>query len=1127
MVKRIDRKTLETSLENYRKSLESSAGLPDTVTENNLRYNDASGQLEYSMPDDLNENQFDENLPEDLKNARVFIKYEMARIDTNRRGSGRYVNANAEDKWSRHKFGDKVHGLIFSADGSDLSKTREKRTAPVKYKLRNQRNASDGTKETFTWVIDVTDIIEPEGGMGFKPWARDPRNMSSHDSEKRVKQLNRRINDVLAKEGDFIFEYDGNDDYVLQEWADTRHLNNKNNKNYNSGGYFFTKSGGAKSDVAKMMIDNMNKTNDTNHNVELYKEFNPKFNTYAKKINNFNRDYNRVKNVKKQAYDEAIEVADQTRGADYTDQRDKIRVIKKLENAGISAENSQKILGDVETAFKDFYRGEHLQKFDFEYGQELGYAETKGKPLVGDFNANYYKKQTLNNQTQTEEQIWNEAVTNDDIDITERFGEGTGAETGYYLWRYGQQRGAGEVRGNAAERLEQAEDFVEEAPTDTEMAQIRDKMLTIEEDDPEIVINSVDYIKGVWQEAKDAKANGTANRFLDMAGTYLNVDNPEEFLLLFRQSENTDDQEAFDLLKEKGVYITDLEDAITGVVGEEALLQTTRFGALTQNVLKDTFNELKKAKAKEQELALMGQFSTFGEIMDVNKSLSDSLLGDSGIGGFLPFMGKDSGFDKKTLEKQLSGVTGINNNVVYNWQQWFDDSITKNYTEFEDDYLELGYTKEEAEDAAEQQINIQRSFAESYINDYLKPRFDESRSMNEFVEYLDVRQEEQNPFQTQSLLNAVNQVGELQAKAYLDQIRDSAVDKKFNSDFYFNPVGAGMAEGLQTKYDNQKKIVEEDWRRARENPQVLIKGGDVNAPTWAEVAYQYGVDVEDKKEFAKLHYQVKGQFEDFDPAEDVINAGKVKDHIYTNILPKLVEEAGRQPSVFGQFIRPDEFADDMLEGLDPNVPESWEAALTGSDGESLIEGFNGDFADLKNFISETVRTGSAADIRAQLKYLNEKREKPTQQLLGIEYIQREEDYKTDAKLQGETQLYKTFQDAGYEGSEDDFYDNVFPDLDRSTQSLLSQAGTQGTFGISALGGFNENTDPYEAFVSVGSLLGDDTAFNIGKQEEKQEDKKESNYFTLGGDYDDEEEDYKSKKGSEILGQFTKGFSSFI
>ena len=135
-----------------------------------------------------------------------------------------------------------------------------------------------------------------------------------------------------------------------------------------------------------------------------------------------------------------------------------------------------------------------------------------------------------------------------------------------------------------------------------------------------------------------------------MAGTYLNVDNPDEFLLVFQQSDNAEDQQAFNELKESGVYITELEDAITGVVGEEALVQTKKFGALTQNVLKDTFDQLRRAKAKEQELALMGQFSTFGEIMDVNKSLTDSLLGDTGVGGFLPFMGKDSGLDSKTLE---------------------------------------------------------------------------------------------------------------------------------------------------------------------------------------------------------------------------------------------------------------------------------------------------------------------------------------------------------------------------------------------------------------------------------------------------------------------------------------------
>ena len=92
----------------------------------------------------------------------------------------------------------------------------------------------------------------------------------------------------------------------------------------------------------KGMRDSMNKVNDNNHNVDLYNEFNPKFNDYAKQINDYNREYNAVKDVKKQTYDDAIQISNQTKGADYTDQRDKIRLIKKLEEAGISAEDSQK-----------------------------------------------------------------------------------------------------------------------------------------------------------------------------------------------------------------------------------------------------------------------------------------------------------------------------------------------------------------------------------------------------------------------------------------------------------------------------------------------------------------------------------------------------------------------------------------------------------------------------------------------------------------------------------------------------------------------------------------------------------------------------------------------------------------
>jgi hypothetical protein len=60
--------------------------------------------------------------------------------------------------------------------------------------------------------------------------------------------------------------------------------------------------------------------------------------------------------------------------------------------------------------------------------------------------------------------------------------------------------------------------------------------------------------------------------------------------------------------------------------------------------------------------------------------------------------------------------------------------------------------------------------------------------MDEFVEYLDIRQEEQNPFQTQDMVNAVNLVADLRAQQYLDEIQKKG-DQYFDSDFYFNPVG--------------------------------------------------------------------------------------------------------------------------------------------------------------------------------------------------------------------------------------------------------------------------------------------------------------------------------------------------
>jgi len=50
---------------------------------------------------------------------------------------------------------------------------------------------------------------------------------------------------------------------------------------------------------------------------------------------------------------------------------------------------------------------------------------------------------------------------------------------------------------------------------------------------------------------------------------------------------------------------------------------------------------------------------------------------------------------------------------------------------------------------ATQMLQVEQGFAQTFIDQYLKPRFDQSKSMDEFVSYMDVKEEEQNIFQTQ------------------------------------------------------------------------------------------------------------------------------------------------------------------------------------------------------------------------------------------------------------------------------------------------------------------------------------------------------------------------------------------
>jgi hypothetical protein len=787
-------------------------------------------------------------------------------------------------------------------------------------------------------------------------------------------------------------------------------------------------------------------------------EDNRQLNALNTRLNAENAALNQQNTFKNQAYDRTVSVASSTRGGDYTAQR---QLIRNTQNIDATLKNT------LESYYKTFYSTEKLQQWNSSLG---------AKPPYGTFDASYYRT-----QNPAAAQQWASAVANDDIDITQRYGE-----NGFYLYHYTTQGKPAGLRGNKAEVTTAANRYVERGPTDADLQAVRSLQLGVNTDTKTERILNIPAVSAEWEKAK----NGDAYWKEQSKEKFLDVNKPDEFAALFRLSDRPEDQIVRLNYNANAEYgITELEDALGQAVGEKALVDVKRFGALTQDVLKQTIDEMKKAKAREQEISMFKGFGAFGEIVDINKELSNSILGDTGVGGVLSFMGGSKA--QESLEKSLAKVTGVNtNNTIYNWQKWFDESLK---TRYEQD-LELVYSTEETEE----RLKVEANFAKEFVEKYLIPRFDESRSMNEFVEYLDVRQSEQNPFQTQDILSAAKLVADIRAQSYLDRLK-ATPERYFDSNFYFNPTGNKARE---SDYAKQASTVAADWEAAKKGDQY-----------WKTQAYRFGVNINNKDSFARMHFQVKGQGRGYDPADDILSASKVSDYIYTQILPALKEEALKSGTVFGQFITPEEFADEMLRGLDPNNKSTWDEVLK----RYGLEDFKGNIEELREYIKQTLSTGSAQEIRENIKYLNEKRQKPTQQVLGVTYIERPEDYK-DQQAKPQTELYRTFQSAGFQGTEDEFYENFFPDMDRSEQTFLTKAGKDSslkTFGL-------DFSDPFASLGTIESFFGEDESKTTTTKPEP----KTNSYFRIAMGEDEDEPTTKSKSGESILGEFTSMFKGF-
>jgi hypothetical protein len=492
---------------------------------------------------------------------------------------------------------------------------------------------------------------------------------------------------------------------------------------------------------------------------------------------------------------------------------------------------------------------------------------------------------------------------------------------------------------------------------------------------------------------------------------------------------------------------------------------------------------------------------------------------------------------------------------------WVDSETLSKWSEYDDAYQTLqntSATPEQKKKAQEiynkrpkdylepgKRIDDDVKFAQDFFNDYLLPRFNASKSISEFRDYINVDRDKQNIFQTEDRLNTLKRAAESASVSWMKAL-DSLQPSKFNADYYFNPAGYYIEKGiggtgdvpvllgdqfqkewgnaLPDQYVKQKQDVETAWDAAKKG---LItkneKGNDIN---WQAKAYMYGLDVNKKEDFAKLHFEVVGQGKQYDSAPDVFSPKIAEIYLKQVLTPYLANKYAQIGTVFGQFVNPDDFAEEFVSKLDPvKNREQVEKVLKIYGMDPNTE----DLTELKKMISDSIKSGTALDIREQIKQLNQAGETPTQELLGVEYIQRASDKREEAEAKSEDALFNRFKSAGYQGTEEDFYGEFMPDVTEEDRRLFQTA-----FGGKSLKdtySFKPTGDP---FSDLGKLEG---MMSFGEEEEEETPAQKtttttarktaepkSKYFSFFPDEDTEEEEepsspVKIKRGGDILAEF--------
>ena len=530
-------------------------------------------------------------------------------------------------------------------------------------------------------------------------------------------------------------------------------------------------------------------------------------------------------------------------------------------------------------------------------------------------------------------------------------------------------------------------------------------------------------------------------------------------------------------------------DAYVNKKGEEI------FKNLSADVLKQTINAYKDALAKEQRYTML-QGMGLSDVTDMKEEIKNSIMGDIGFGGFTGF--GQGAEQKKALSERLDKALGIGSSVQYNWQKWFDDTISKRYQDLET--LKKLEGTEISEEETER-LNELQKLGQAFVQDYLKPRFDTSKSISEFISYMDVKEEEQNVLQTQLASNALKDYAQKQAEAFINSLGTTPLTREFDPKFYRNPTLLTGTDRPEKKglYEQQKNEI------ASLNPDDVV---EKEGKTWKQLAYEYGLDiVNNPDDFARLHYEIVGKDKGYDPVADSYTKADLAEYVKTDLANALEKQKGTYVnSVFTPFVSAESKASELAGKMNlENLPAEYKTRLRDlgfNEKEDPVD-------QVKDALAQILRTDPALEIREQIRQLNEQQVKPTQEKLGFGYIQRESDEEIKTQTGGSA-LFNVFKKAGYTGSESEFYTDFFPDATEEDKQLsYSSKAMKAKGGVGDLLGFSmpDFSDPFSAMSSLDQMLGEDTTkkketytptratyFNFFQDEE---DEGAPSYFKMG------------------------------